>query len=141
MPNQKKWPAAVKRLLVAALVALGIRSAHAFDRDPLDVPLRQYAFLLAVALLGGLVSWYAKVRSGTVRAWHISTLVGELATSAFAGLVAFWLCTAATVPPMVTAALVGVAGHMGTRAIVLLEHWAERRFGGRDMAPEQERGP
>jgi hypothetical protein len=28
------------------------------------------------------------------------------------------------------ACLVGVAGHMGTRAIGMFETWAEKRFGG-----------
>ncbi len=100
------------------------------DRDPLDYPLRQYALLLSIALLGGMVSFYNRVRSGAVSAWNVMHLTGELATSGFAGLLAFWLCAYANVPQLVTAALVGVAGHMGTRAIAGFEEWAARRFGG-----------
>lgn len=119
----------LRRFIVAILLSLHIVSAHASaDRDPLDIPLRQYAFLLAIALFGGVVSWCAKVRAGTVQAWHLSSLIGELATSAFAGLLSFWLCAAAGVPPFVTAAVVGVAGHMGTRAIAMIEAWAQQRF-------------
>lgn len=119
----------MQRLLMALLLASFLNGAHAADKDPLDFPLRQYAFLLGVALLGGLVSWYAKVRAGTVQAWNIMALVGELATSAFAGLMAFWLCAWSGTPQLVTAALVGVAGHMGARAIAAFEAWAQKRFG------------
>lgn len=124
-----------KRLSAVALalcLALHALPAWAQDRDPLDYPLRQYAFLLAIALLGGLVSFYNRVRSGAVQAWNVMHLVGELATSGFAGLMAFWMCAWAGTPQLVTAALVGVAGHMGTRAIAVFEQWAARRFGASD---------
>jgi hypothetical protein len=114
---------------LALCVALHALPAWAQDRDPLDYPLRQYAFLLGIALLGGLVSFYNRVRSGAVAAWNVMHLIGELATSGFAGLMAFWLCAYAGTPQLVTAALVGVAGHMGTRAIAVFEQWASRRFG------------
>jgi hypothetical protein len=131
-PHRK--PSTWNRLASVAVLTLGLLAhtppAQAMDRDPLDFPLRQYAFLLGIALLGGLVSWYAKVRAGTVHAWSLMTLIGELATSAFAGLLAFWLCAYTGAPQLVTAALVGVAGHMGTRAISAFEQWAQTRFGG-----------
>lgn len=97
--------------------------------DPLETPLKQYGFMLAIALLGGLVSWVAKVRRGEASPWNIMQLTGELATSAFAGLICFWLCQWGNVPGPLMACLVGVAGHMGTRAIVLFEQWAEKRWG------------
>jgi peptidoglycan/LPS O-acetylase OafA/YrhL len=105
--------------------------ARAADKDPLDYPIRQYGFMLGVALLGGLVSWWAKVRKGEARAWHLTGLVGELCTSAFAGLLAFWLCEWAATPPLLTASLVGISGHMGTRAITAFEEFAQKRYGGK----------
>lgn len=119
----------MKKLLLAVLALLPFAArAQQTDRDPLDYPLQQYAFILAVALLGGLVSWYSKVRAGKLQAWNLMHLIGELATSAFAGLLAFWLCAWAGANPLVTAALVGIAGHMGARAIAVFEDWAQRRF-------------
>lgn len=99
------------------------------NQDPLDYPVRQYGFMLGIALLGGLVSWVTKVRKGELSPWSVMQLVGELATSAFAGLICFWLCSWANAPGPLMACLVGVAGHMGTRAIVVFEQWAERRWG------------
>jgi hypothetical protein len=103
--------------------------ARAESKDPLSYPLKQYGFILVTALLGGLVSWYAKVRKGEAQAWNIMQLVGELCTSAFAGLLAFWLCELANAPALLTASLVGIAGHMGTRAIQAFEAFAQRRWG------------
>ncbi len=46
-----------------------------------------------------------------------------------AGLITFWLCEAAQFNPLVTAALVGISGHMGSQAIYQLERWAQTRLG------------
>jgi peptidoglycan/LPS O-acetylase OafA/YrhL len=122
------------RWLAALLLAVVLSwpwLARAADKDPLDYPIRQYGLMLGVALLGGLVSWWAKVRKGEAKAWHISGLVGELCTSAFAGLLAFWLCEWAATPPLLTASLVGIAGHMGTRAISAFEEFAQKRYGAK----------
>ncbi len=130
----------MKKLLGALLALIHVTpsSASGAGKDPLDFPLQQYAFLLGVALLGGLVSWYSKVRSGAVHAWNLMHLIGELATSAFAGLIAFWLCAWLGTPPLITAALVGISGHMGTRAIATFEGWAARRFASIDGSPPSE---
>ena len=120
----------MKRYVAALLVWIGSgATAQAVDKDPLDYSLRQYGAVFAVALIGGLVSFIAKVRRGHLRGFNILHLVGELATSAFAGLLMFWICEWAGVPKLITICLVGIFGHMGTRGIALFEEWAERRFG------------
>jgi hypothetical protein len=98
-------------------------------KDPLSYPLKQYGFVLAMAIFGGLVSWYAKVRDGKAAAWNIMQLIGELTTSAFAGLLTFWGCELLNSPALLTPALVGIAGHMGTRAISAFEDAVRKRFG------------
>lgn len=119
-----------------ALLVISIKSGAAETmqpiKDPLSYPLKQYGLMLGTALLGGLVSWYAKVRKGELAGASITQLIGELCTSAFAGLLTFWGCEAAGMSPLLTAALVGIAGHMGTRAIAWAEETAKRRFGGNE---------
>jgi hypothetical protein len=105
-------------------------------RNISDYSLRQYGATLAVALLGGLVSWYAKVRKGELSPWSLMNLIGELSTSAFAGLLCFWLCEWAGFDGLITGALVGISGHMGTRGIALFEAWAQSRFGSDFGAPK-----
>jgi hypothetical protein len=116
-------------IVIAIVLALAAGAAYAETKDPLNYPLKQYGFMLLTALLGGLVSWYAKVRKGEVRAWNIMQLVGELATSAFAGLICFWVCEASGLAISWTVPLVGIAGHMGTRAISAFEAFAQRKWG------------
>lgn len=115
--------------ILLALAALAPMAATAAEKTPEDYSVRQYGVMLGVALLGGLVSWITKVRSGQLPAWSLMQLVGELATSAFSGLICFWLCEWTNTPQLLTISLVAISGHMGTRAIILFERWAERRYG------------
>lgn len=116
-------------IIALVIVLLGPLVARADSKNPLDYSVKQYGFVLAVALLGGLVSWLAKVRRGDTSPWNVMQLVGELCTSAFAGLLAFWLCEWSSAPPLLSAAMTGIAGHMGTRAISAFEEFAQKRFG------------
>ena len=85
----------------------------------------------------GLFVWYFGTRRKYPDVAHHTILmgpryrelIGEIATSAFAGLITFWLCEAAQFNPLVTAALVGISGHMGSQAIYQLERWAQSRLG------------
>lgn len=91
--------------------------------------MRTFVIVLGMSLLGGLVSWITKVRKGLITGWSLMALVGELCTSSFAGWLCYLLCDQAGISPRLTVCFVGVAGHMGTRAIVAFESFAERRWG------------
>ena len=116
-------------VLVLHLLAPAAAWAQDKAKNPLDYSLKQYAMFLGAAILGGFVSWYSKVRSGVLPATSINHLVGELCTSAFAGLLCFWICEWSGFPQLLTAALTGVMGDMGTRGVTMVEDWATRRFG------------
>lgn len=113
---------------IFALAMSGPSIAADSARGPLDYPLKQYGLMLGIAVLGGIVSWYGKVRSGVIQAVSVMQFVGEICTSAFAGLLAFWVAEWAGTPAMLQAALVGIAGHMGTKAISALEEFAQQRL-------------
>ena len=77
-----------------------------------------------------------KLRDGNTRIFNVVEFIGEIFTSAFAGVITFWLCEAAEINPLISAALVGISGHAGSRAIFMLEKWLEHRFiGPLDRAP------
>jgi len=120
----------VEILLCLHLLALpvGAWAQAVVPKDPLSYPLRVYGFMLAVAILGGFVSWYAKVRRNEIPAGSVFHLIGEVTTSAFAGMLTFFACEYANLPQILTAALVGVSGHMGAKLISLAEEAAKRRF-------------
>lgn len=89
--------------------------------DPGAIDILTYAWVLGLALLGGFANFIAKHRRGEVRAFNVTELIGELVISAFAGIITFYLCAYAELDPLLTAALVGMCGHMGSRFIVLME--------------------
>lgn len=107
--------------------------AQAQLKSPLSYSLREYGVILGIALLGGLASWYSRVRKGETDMLNFSSLIGELAISAFAGLISFWICESLDLSPLITAAVAGMAGHAGGNGISWLErlgkNYVERRAG------------
>lgn len=111
-------------------------------KTPLSYSLQEYGIVLATALLGGLANWWIKVRRGEMLGWSIAALIGELCVSAFAGLTAFWLCEWWGMPPLLTAAIVGMAGHAGARGLNALEAIGQRvieRRLGIDLARDKDK--
>ena len=98
------------------------------EKDPTNYPLLTYLWVVLMASWGGVVSFMRKRREGVVRAFNITELFGELFTSAFVGILTFLLCEWSGIPPLLTAAFVGITGHMGSRALFMFEHWAATRF-------------
>lgn len=99
------------------------------EKDPSNYTLITYLWVVVLAAAGGTVNFLHKIRQGTARAFNITEFVGELMTSGFAGLLTFWLCEAADVNKLLSAVLIGISGHMGSRAIFKIEKWAEDKFG------------
>jgi hypothetical protein len=98
------------------------------EKDPTAYSLITYVWVAALSAWGGIVGYIRKVNSGVIHRYSLIEFIGELVTSAFAGILTFWLCEAAGINGLVTAALVGVSGHMGSRAIFQLETWAQSRL-------------
>lgn len=121
--------------VVAVLVALHTlfpALAHAAEqaqlKGPLTYTVRDYGVILGISLLGGFVNWYRRVRKGETEMLSFPALVGELAISAFAGLITFWGCAALDVSPLWTAAGAGIAGHAGGAGVEWAERVAKRYF-------------
>jgi hypothetical protein len=117
--------------LIAGIVAVGLALVPLVTfAQPSKLPggysVEQYSWVFGVAILGGLVSFYNKVRRGELPGYKLHNLIGELCTSAFAGLITFWLCKWGNLPELPTIALVGISGHAGTVAIGWLEKQTER---------------
>jgi len=101
------------------------------EKDPDNVSwllqLVPMIFAVLLAALGGAIQYLNKIdRNGT--AFSFVKLLIEIATSGFVGIVSFELCDAAGFSWQITAALVAISGHMGARAIVLIETQVIRRF-------------
>lgn len=114
------------RIFISVLISLHLLVpiavwAQSVVKTPLSYSLQEYGIVLGTALLGGLASWWMKVRRGEILAWNLSSLIGELCVSAFAGLLAFWLCEYFTLNPLLTSAIVGMSGHAGAKGLIWVE--------------------
>ena len=96
-------------------------------RDPLAFSILTYAWVLLLSIWGGFVSFAAKVKKGVSRPYNISEWLGEIATSAFTGVITFYSCQYANLDGLLTAVFVAVSGHMGTRIINFIEKQLESR--------------
>lgn len=98
------------------------------EKDPTSYSVLTYGWVFSLAILGGIVNFMRKLQTGQTRIFNIAELVGEIVTSGFAGVITFWLCENAAISPLVTAALVGISGHMGSRALFLFEDFLKSKF-------------
>lgn len=108
-------------------------AVHQAARDPLAYPWVTYAWVILLAVAGGVANFVAKVRAGETRPFNFVELVGEMFVAGFVGVLTFLLCEYASVDRLLSAVFIGISGHMGSRALFLLERWAaanlERRTG------------
>lgn len=107
------------------------------EKDPANYSYLTYLWVIGIASWGGAVSFYRKMKAGRARPFNIVEMIGEIATSAFVGVLTFWLCESAGINQLMSAALIGVSGHMGSRAIWQLERWATSRLAGRVSVEEE----
>lgn len=102
------------------------------EKDPQNVsaiwPTIAQAWIIFLAILGGAVSYIHKVRTGATRRFNLPELVGDMFISGFVGIITFYLCRWAQLDELLSAAFVGIAGHMGSRALFLAEKAIERKI-------------
>lgn len=84
------------------------------------------------------MSFLRRVSSGDSRPHNFMEFIGEMVTSAFAGVITFYLCQASEINGLWTAVMVAISGHMGTRALYMLEAIAQKKLG---IGPDQDKFP
>ena len=99
------------------------------DKDPTTYSMLTYAWVLLLSIWGGVVSFIRRVKEGTAQPHNLMELWGGIVTSAFAGIVTFYLCEFAGISGVLAAVMVAIAGHMGTRAIYQIERIVQKRVG------------
>lgn len=85
-------------------------------------------WVIGISVWGGTVSYLHKVNKHSLH-FSLFKLAAELITAAFVGVITYLLCQASNISMPITAALVGISGHMGTRALFLIEKKYENFFG------------
>jgi len=84
-------------------------------------------WVIGISVWGGTVSYLYKIEKASLPFSLIKLLI-ELITAAFVGVITFLMCQASNISLPITAALVGISGHMGTRALFILEKKYEDFF-------------
>lgn len=79
-----------------------------------------YLSTIFLSTWGGVVNHITKLRSGKKK-FQAKELIFDLVVSTFAGLITFYFCRAASVSETMSAVLIAISGHMGTRAIAGFE--------------------
>lgn len=95
-------------------------------KDPSNYEAITYAWVLVLSLWGGISGYVRKIKGGNSR-FSLSELIGELCVSGFVGVLTFLLCESAQITPLLSAAFVGISGHMGSRSILILEKLLENK--------------
>lgn len=86
-----------------------------------------YFWFLVLAIWGGTVNYIRRVKRNEAK-FSVYELVGEWAISAFAGIITALICQEMEIRPLMTYALVAVAGHLGGRSIDTFETLFTKKF-------------
>ncbi len=81
-----------------------------------------YGWFVLLALWGGTANYISRVRTKGLP-FSVVELIGEWSISGFAGLCTAYLCVYLEMPFPLIAVCAGISGHMGGRAIYLLEQY------------------
>ncbi len=89
-----------------------------------------FIWFFLMAMWGGTANYISRLRKSKAP-FSIMELIGEWSVSAFAGIITAFICYELEFSFYATAALAGIAGHMGGRAIGILEQaalamWSKR---------------
>ena len=94
----------------------------------LDYSFLTIVWVAGLSIVGGVANYARKVSERIIKRFSIVEFMGELFISGFAGIITFLLCESASVDLKLTAALVGISGHMGSRAIFMLEQFINKKI-------------
>ncbi len=99
------------------------------QNDPGNYPLLTYLWVLALSVWGGVVNNIRKIKNGSLKRFSLSELIGDIVISGFIGVMTFYLCEYAGFEKLLTAFLVGITSHMGTKGLTVLEDLASKKLG------------
>ena len=88
-----------------------------------------YFWLVILALWGGTAGYISRLKQNRGMVFSLAEWVGELTISGFAGLIMAYLCAEMHVSWYMTAVATAITGHMGGRALYMIEGFIRTRMG------------
>ena len=98
--------------------------------------LMPYMTTIFLSMWGGVVNHITTLRTGRKK-FRLKELMFDLVVSTFAGLITFYFCRSAGIGETMSAVLIAISGHMGTRAIAGFEIIYRRVIGGKEPSNAQ----
>ncbi len=95
--------------------------------SPLDF-VRETWHFFALATWGGIANYTARVKSGSIHHFSVFELAGDIVISGFVGTLAYVACREFGMTEWITAATVGIAGHLGSRTVFIIERFVRAKF-------------
>lgn len=86
-------------------------------------------WVVVLSMLGGIAGYIRKLKQGFTKRFSVTELIGEMFVSSFVGIVTFFLCKSSGFEETLTAAIVGLSSHMGSRAIYIIEVLVRKKIG------------
>lgn len=87
------------------------------------------AWMFILAIWGGTVSYLTRLRQNKELTFSLAEWLGEMIISGFAGLLAAYIAMELHASWYIAAVSAGICGHMGGRALYLIELGLRRRLG------------
>jgi len=97
-----------------AKIILSFGFYRMLEKEPV---ITTYCWMIGLAALGGCAGYFRKMRQGMTKRFSLVELGCEMVISVFVGAVALLMCDSHGLDKATTGAMVGLAGHLGSRAI------------------------
>lgn len=94
------------------------------DDNPFGYPIRQYAWVIALASVAGLVK-----HINSAKKIHVAKFIVDVATAGFTGVLTFWFCESLNLHGPMSAILIATGGLMGNKTWKELEALWRSKFG------------
>ena len=98
--------------------------------------IRTAIWVIGLSVAGGIANYLRKRKNGERRLVDGRAFLIDIFVSAFVGVVTYFLCRSWGLDQYLTAALVGITSHMGSRAIFLFEQLIANRVPGATIPPD-----
>lgn len=91
------------------------------EKDPTLWGFATWALVTVMSVIGGVSSWYRRVKSGHARAFNLIELIGEMSISGLMGFTGFVVADWYFDSHGVAAAAAGMSAHFATRLLFSAE--------------------
>lgn len=91
------------------------------EKDPSNWNTATWLLLFTLSFLGGITSWYRRVKAGHARAFNVIEFFGEMGISGLVGFVGFVVADSYFDSVAIASSTAGMSAHFATRLLFSAE--------------------